>query len=90
MLQSLLHSLSLLLGAVLLFGAARVLYALFITPRLFELSNPLRNLPRVKKRPSLIIGVNDEIAQSINPGAVEGKWMKDRNSTVVAYPSYLG
>ena len=67
----------------------KLFYALFISHTIYTHFHPLRRLPRIKSRPSLLLGANQVILDS-PPGQAERKWLDDHDTTVIVYPGFLG
>lgn len=67
----------------------KLLYALFLSHTIYTHFHPLRRLPRIKSRPSLLLGANQVILDS-PPGQAERKWLDDHDTTVIVYPGFLG
>ncbi|KAG7531971.1 hypothetical protein FFLO_03978 [Filobasidium floriforme] len=67
----------------------KLFYALFLSHTIYTHFHPLRRLPRIKERPSLLLGANQVILDS-PPGQAERRWLDTHDTTVIVYPGFLG
>ena len=72
-----------------LYPLGKLFWALFISHHVYTHTHPLRRLPRIKERGSLLLGANKEILDK-PPGQAERGWLDEHDSTVIVYPGFLG
>lgn len=78
-----------ILAVLASYPLGKLFWALFISHHIYTRTHPLRRLPRIKNRDSLLLGANQAILDS-PPGAAERGWLDAHDSTVIVYPGFLG
>jgi len=77
------------LAALASYPLGKLFWALFVSHHIYTHTHPLRRLPRIKNRDSLLLGANQAILDS-PPGQAERAWLDEHDSTVIVYPGFLG